>query len=412
MLKFISIRLVSVGVLFCIHRFRPTRPVDRLAAWRRAASRRHAATPHDPVRRVAFFTNSRRRSLPARSDPTRGHPIATQILAEEPNSPLDLLSIQGDILIGLQKDAERFIFFEIADVDAFRLALRKLFPGYLGRRRCGARAILDLAKAAGSHERLALLGLNLGFTYGGLGKLLDEPGFADGIADFDPSFKAGASEMGATRPQRGHEHFGFLDGVSQPGIRGLTEPVNPVDPEQGLPGQDLIHAGEFVFGYPGQVDPFKVGRPATKEEEGDIVAPPFDWMANGSFMVFRRLEQKVIAFHDFVETQAFALGTDPALLSARMVGRWPSGAPVERAPLQDDVGLAADRLSNNDLEFGEDIFQRRCPYAAHIRKAYPRDDLNDSGPALLAGKSGEASVQTHRLRRAGIPSAPRSARTR
>src|SRR5262249_49802454 len=32
------------------------------------------------------------------------------------------------------------------------------------------------------------------------------------------------SEMGTVRPgpQRSHEHFGFLDGVSQPGIRGLT----------------------------------------------------------------------------------------------------------------------------------------------------------------------------------------------
>jgi len=38
------------------------------------------------------------------------------------------------------------------------------------------------------------------------------------------SIKVVYSEVGQTRPgaQRGHEHFGFLDGVSQPGIRGLT----------------------------------------------------------------------------------------------------------------------------------------------------------------------------------------------
>jgi len=60
------------------------------------------------------------------------------------------------------------------------------------------------------------------------------------------SIKVVYSEVGQTRPgaQRGHEHFGFLDGVSQPGIRGLTtteawQPrsagdivVAPVDPKK------------------------------------------------------------------------------------------------------------------------------------------------------------------------------------
>ncbi len=70
-------------------------------------------------------------------------------------------------------------------------------------------------------------------------------------------------QEGATLPQplAGHEHFGFLDGVSQPGLRGrisddpadvLTFRQNPHDREQGKPGQDLLWPGEFVFGYPGQ----------------------------------------------------------------------------------------------------------------------------------------------------------------
>ncbi|HSK76490.1 MAG TPA: hypothetical protein VLQ45_08515, partial [Thermoanaerobaculia bacterium] len=70
-------------------------------------------------------------------------------------------------------------------------------------------------------------------------------------------------QQGATLPPplAGHEHFGFLDGVSQPGLRGrvskderdlLTPRQNPADPDQGKPGQDLLWPGEFVFGYPGQ----------------------------------------------------------------------------------------------------------------------------------------------------------------
>src|SRR5438105_13314529 len=69
------------------------------------------------------------------------------------------------------------------------------------------------------------------------------------------SIKVVYSEIGNTRPgaQRGFEHFGYRDGISQPGIRGLTRRSRPAaNPALGLPGQDLIWPGEFVFGYPGQ----------------------------------------------------------------------------------------------------------------------------------------------------------------
>jgi len=38
---------------------------------------------------------------------------------------LNLHEIQGDVLIGLQKNYERFIFFKIVEVAAFKSALRK-----------------------------------------------------------------------------------------------------------------------------------------------------------------------------------------------------------------------------------------------------------------------------------------------
>jgi len=115
------------------------------------------------------------------------------------------------------------------------------------------------------------------------------------------------------------------------------------------------------------------------------------WMRNGSYMVFRRLEQKVPEFHRFVAERAARLGMDPQLLAARIVGRWKSGAPLELAPLRDNPALGEDDKRNNDFGFGEDRFQRKCPYAAHIRKAYPRDDI------------APADAQRHRIIRAGIP---------
>jgi Dyp-type peroxidase family len=78
-----------------------------------------------------------------------------------------------------------------------------------------------------------------------------------------------------------------------------------------------------------------------------------------------------------------------------MVGRWKSGAPLELAPLRDNPALGSNDNRNNDFAYGDDPFQRKCPYAAHIRKAYPRDD---------AGNKAEA--QRHRIIRASIPFGP------
>lgn len=159
-------------------------------------------------------------------------------------------------------------------------------------------------------------------------------------------------------------------------------------PDQGLPGQDLIWPGEFVFGYPAQhrEDPYQQG------PVPEMAAP---WMRDGSSMVFRRLEQKVSEFRRFVREQAGRLGMDPELLGARMFGRWKRGAPLEGAPLYDKAALGTDDKLNNDFEFGDDPEQRKCPYAAHIRKMYPRDDTGN-----------EAEVQRHRIIRAGIPFGP------
>jgi hypothetical protein len=70
-------------------------------------------------------------------------------------------------------------------------------------------------------------------------------------------------------------------------------------------------------------------------------------MNNGSFMVFRRLNQLVPEFDDFILSSAGALGVDPVLLGARLVGRWKSGAPLALTPSQDDVTLGADPKQNN-----------------------------------------------------------------
>lgn len=361
---------------------------------------------------------------------------------------LDLRDIQGDVLIGMQKNAEGFVFFQITDISCFKLLLKRdviwrITSLHEVKRR---EFMIQQQKRLGEGPGGALLGVNLGLTRHGLTRLIGagrprlDPSFERGADDpatiemlHDPplsvwlkefasnridgvflvagpnkplvtsmgsellrllgtSVKVVYSEVGNTRPgaRRGYEHFGFRDGISQPGIRGLTQRSNPAEqPEQGLPGQDLIWPGEFVFGYSGQdpKDPVKAGPPPP------MAAP---WLRNGSYMVFRRLEQKVPEFRRFVADRAARLGMDAELLGARMFGRWKDGAPLELAPLYDNPALARDDKRNNDFDYGDDPFQRKCPYAAHIRKMYPRDDE----------PGGEAEAQTHRIFRAGISFGP------
>jgi Dyp-type peroxidase family len=291
-------------------------------------------------------------------------------------------------------------------------------------------------------------------------------------------------QEGATLPPplTGHEQFGFLDGVSQPGIRGRTsdEPhsvftlrQNPNDPDQGKPGQDLLWPGEFVFDYPGQNprDVEKSGENSLRPG-GKPVAP--EWARDGSYLVFRRLRQDVPGFRAFLADQAKKLGMTTDLFGAKVVGRYRSGAPIVRTgncPV-DHSQLGGDDCRNNAFEFGghgtgkegkfcpketaeeavvrlecdegtkyEADYERRhgpsgagdggdgphpcgddverdcgcppedefpsdpdgplCPFAGHIRKAYPRDDRGTASPDICEG-----TTQTHRIMRRGIPFGP------
>ena len=237
---------------------------------------------------------------------------------------------------------------------------------------------------------------------------------------------------------RGREHFGWRDGISQPGVRGwlsaerrayFTPRTNYANPNQGLPGQDVIWPGEFIFGYERQ-DPNDATTPGpdSLKPYGKLVAP--EWAKNGSYLVFRRLRQDVGAFHGFLFDEAKKLSVDPVALGARLIGRWPSGAPLVRTPVRDKPRLGRNNDKDNDFEYGPPADRDRegsavprdpkglyCPFSAHIRKAYPRDETVAAGdrnpyeglqpPRTL----NESDTQTHRVLRRGIPYGPPSEST-
>jgi Dyp-type peroxidase family len=235
-------------------------------------------------------------------------------------------------------------------------------------------------------------------------------------------------DRGAKFDARGSEHFGFQDGISQPGVRGRVgehaflayrqiEPsIVPDTWLYGLPGQLLVWPGEFVFGYPGSsADPLV---------PGPVKQPGPSWSRNGSYLVFRRLRQDVAGFWDFMATEAKRLSGQPGFegwtdhrLAAALVGRWKSGAPLLRAPDADNEELGADRLANNSFGYGKpagtlglvdgqttngrwpeavaDPVGLVCPLAAHIRKVNSRESPNDMGAS-------RASLDRRILRR-GLP---------
>lgn len=152
-----------------------------------------------------------------------------------------------------------------------------------------------------------------------------------------------------------------MDGISNPAVSGYTTDV--------LPGQVVVPPGVILLNRPGDT----------------LVRPT--WALDGTFMVFRKLQQKVPEFNAWtlanaVEDPARNLSQKggAALLGARMFGRWKSGAPTDLAPFTDDPALGADPTRNNDFNFahpGADIAtdQTLCPFSAHIRKVNPRADV-------------------------------------
>ncbi|MGW1709236.1 Dyp-type peroxidase [Streptomyces sp. NPDC002206] len=173
----------------------------------------------------------------------------------------------------------------------------------------------------------------------------------------------------------GRTTFGFRDGISHPNIEGV-----------GLPGSNPqevpIKAGEFILGYP--------------DETGSL--PPMPSPAvlgrNGTYAAVRKVHTNVAAWRRYLRANSSS-AEEEALLAAKMVGRWPSGAPLALSPEHDDPELAADPHRVNDFLYREnDDRGFRCPAGAHIRRTNPRD-------ATIIG-----DARMHRLIRRGTTYGP------
>jgi Dyp-type peroxidase family len=159
------------------------------------------------------------------------------------------------------------------------------------------------------------------------------------------------------------EHFGFVDGVSQP---LFTK-------------RDIIKAKEADHDF-NKWDPRSpLSLVLVKDPNGKTDD------SYGSYLVYRKLEQNVKAFHEDKQKLAKQLNINEDLAGAFAVGRFPDGTPVT----QSNVPAS----STNNFNFDEDVEANKCPFHAHIRKTNPRGDTARKFNVSLQEEKGHQIVR-------------------
>ncbi|KAF8751059.1 hypothetical protein RHS01_08794 [Rhizoctonia solani] len=354
-------------------------------------------------------------------------------------SEVDLDDIQGDVVVQFPKRVEDFIFFKIRDGALFKQhTMPSILPKISSAKAViGTRESIAHFKATGAKELLSTGFINIGFTYNGLKILGLDPeelyaGFAtpdvlkqgqlvcaeklgDPMEDGKPKewideFKkqhdqihgilliAGDSDStlqkfrddvklalgnnaeviyelrGQVRPgaNKGHEHFGWKDGISNPWLKGVFCEC------QKFPGQLEAERGNILVGHPGDND-------RTSSDKSKAFKRPVD----------NAIDLKIPGMSPDQLREKGA-----ALRAAQLVGRWPSGTPLELSPHEDNLSIASNPKRVNDFLFKPDD-QTKCPFSAHIRKLNPRVDYSNSDNDRLKFNFGENSII-----RAGIAYGP------
>jgi Dyp-type peroxidase family len=146
------------------------------------------------------------------------------------------------------------------------------------------------------------------------------------------------------------EHFGFVDGVSQPVVPQFTTKDGPA--------RDHVALGEILLGFMNAHD----------ERAGESIRPS-ELVRGSTFLVLRKLAQDVEAF----ERSARESG-DAELFKTKVLGRRPDGGAL----------VATGAGGRNDFDYQNDPDGARCPFFSHVRRANPRaTDGRGLGPPRI-----------------------------
>lgn len=173
--------------------------------------------------------------------------------------------------------------------------------------------------------------------------------------------------------KRGVEHFGYIDGRSQPLF--LTEDVDD---------ERTSTDGTTVWDPAFPLEQVLVADPAAPHPAANF----------GSYFVFRKLEQNVQLFkrqEKLMARQLGLTGEDRERAGAMLVGRFEDGTPLT---LQGEGG--ADRPVMNDFTYASDPRGMKCPHYAHIRKVNPRSSTTAGRSRLMARRGQTYGERTDR----------------
>jgi Dyp-type peroxidase family len=191
-------------------------------------------------------------------------------------------------------------------------------------------------------------------------------------------------------------HIGFKDGISQPIIKGTG---------MNGPENNMVATGEFLMGYKNEYHVYP-DTPSVYKNQGDLSLLPTtpadpsrkDLGFNGSYLVYRKMEEKVDLFWKYMnentKNDAGQLDEKASIkLAAKMVGRWPNGAPIVKFPEEEPAGLSDD----NDFGYhATDKDAQKCPFGSHMRRNNPRDSFEDN-----TAKESLSLTNKHRIIRRG-----------
>ena len=183
----------------------------------------------------------------------------------------------------------------------------------------------------------------------------------------------------------GIEHFGYVDGRSQPLF--LTNDFDNLQADGSFGPNTIEKDG-------GRIDRWNPFEPLERVLLPDPLVE--DGECFGSYLVFRKLEQNVRDFMIAEQQLADKLGLkneERERAGAMVVGRFRDGTPLA---LSQTDGFVPPK--ENNFRFDEsDKEGLKCPFHAHIRKTNPRGDI----PTHFPGTT-EEDERRRRIARRGI----------
>jgi deferrochelatase/peroxidase EfeB len=184
-------------------------------------------------------------------------------------------------------------------------------------------------------------------------------------------------ELLPTSNLQGTEPFGFKDGISQPTLDWKRERTPRGDQ---LEYGNLLSLGEFLLGYPNEYCKYtnrpllSDGAPASSLLSfAEDAQDKRDLGRNGTYLVFRQLQQDVRGFWRFLARQTGSNAQDRQGLAGSMVGRKANGDPLLPLSSQAIEGIDPKTGAQNQFSYDSDSDGVRCPLGAHIRRGNPRN---------------------------------------